>query len=90
MTKIIKIGNSYGIRIPKPLIERANLKNAEIDLQIVENGLLLTPTPNRQNWDTQELRNKAKGIKGESDSKSDSKEDLQQDFLSEDLKDWEW
>ncbi|TNB55112.1 AbrB/MazE/SpoVT family DNA-binding domain-containing protein, partial [Campylobacter helveticus] len=41
MTKLIQIGSSYGIRIPKLLIEKANLRNSVIDLQIVEEGLLL-------------------------------------------------
>ena len=31
MAKIVKIGNSQGIRIPKPLISLANLENQELD-----------------------------------------------------------
>ncbi len=38
--KIIPIGNSQGIRIPKPLIEAAGL-NASLELRVVESGLLL-------------------------------------------------
>ena len=43
MTHIVKIGNSRGIRIPKPLIEQAKLEGKELDLQLVNNGLLITP-----------------------------------------------
>ena len=47
-----KIGNSQGIRIPKPLIQQAHLENVQIDLEVVENGLLLKPIKNqpRETW----------------------------------------
>jgi len=43
MAKIIKIGNSQGIRIPKPIVELANLKNIELDFVVLDSGLLITP-----------------------------------------------
>ena len=43
MAKIIKIGNSQGIRIPKPIIALANLENLELDFVVLESGLLITP-----------------------------------------------
>jgi antitoxin MazE len=43
MTHLVKIGNSHGIRIPKPLIEQAQLEGKDLQLQIVEGGLLITP-----------------------------------------------
>jgi len=43
MAKIIKIGNSQGIRIPKPIIALANLENIELDFVVLESGLLITP-----------------------------------------------
>lgn len=43
MAKIIKIGNSQGIRIPKPLVEIANLENIELDFVVLDSGLLITP-----------------------------------------------
>ena len=39
-TKIIQIGNSRGVRIPKTLIEDAGLRD-EVSLRIVESGLLI-------------------------------------------------
>ena len=43
MAKIIKIGNSQGIRIPKPIIALANLENIELDFVVLDSGLLITP-----------------------------------------------
>ena len=43
MAKIIKIGNSQGIRIPKPIIALANLEDIELDFVILDSGLLITP-----------------------------------------------
>ena len=43
MAKIIKIGNSQGIRIPKPIIALANLENVELDFVVLDSGLLITP-----------------------------------------------
>ena len=42
MAKIVKIGNSQGIRIPKPLISLANLENQELDFVVFGSGLLIT------------------------------------------------
>lgn len=83
MTKLVRVGTSYGVRIPKVFIEKANLKDADIDLKLLKNGLLLTPSKKyRTNWDTQSLRKKAKQDK---DCAT-----LQEDFLSADIKDWDW
>ena len=43
MAKIIQIGNSQGIRIPKPLIAIANLEGKELEYVVMDNGLLITP-----------------------------------------------
>ncbi len=52
MTHIVKIGNSQGIRIPKPLIEQADLEGKELKLQLVKNGLLITPEKKvRDGWE---------------------------------------
>ena len=39
-TRLIRIGNSRGIRIPKALIEAAGL-DASLRMRVVDNGLLL-------------------------------------------------
>ena len=52
MAKIIKIGNSQGIRIPKPIITLANLENQELDFVVLDSGLLITPEKKvRIGWD---------------------------------------
>ena len=43
MTMLTKIGNSQGIRIPKPLIQQAHLENVNLELEVLENGLLIKP-----------------------------------------------
>ena len=43
MAKIIQIGNSQGIRIPKPLIALANLEGKELEFVVMDSGLLITP-----------------------------------------------
>ena len=43
MAKIIQIGNSQGIRIPKPIIELANLGDKELEFDVMDSGLLITP-----------------------------------------------
>ena len=51
MAKIVKIGNSQGIRIPKPLISLANLENQELDFVVMDSGLLITSKKNsRVGW----------------------------------------
>jgi antitoxin MazE len=49
---LTRIGNSQGIRIPKPLIAQAHLENVQIDLEVVKNGLLIKPilSSKRENW----------------------------------------
>jgi antitoxin MazE len=39
-TKLIRIGNSRGVRIPKPLLEQSGLEG-EVRLRIVEGGILV-------------------------------------------------
>jgi len=43
MAKIIQIGNSQGIRIPKPIISLANLENQDLEFVVLDSGLLITP-----------------------------------------------
>lgn len=86
MTMLTKIGNSQGVRIPKPLIAQAHLENVQIDFEVVENGLLIKPIPNktRENWkdNIQDVLAKNKNV-----------EDIAilDEFLDDsDLEDYEW
>ncbi len=51
MAHLVKIGNSQGIRIPKPLIQQAHLEGKELDIHVVNQGILVTPSKKpRENW----------------------------------------
>ena len=50
-TRIIKIGNSHGIRIPKLLLERSGL-GEEVELTVEPSQLVIRPARRpRQHWD---------------------------------------
>ena len=50
-TRIIKIGNSQGIRIPKPLLEQSGLKN-EVELEVEQNRIVIQSVSHpRQGWE---------------------------------------
>ena len=86
MTMLTKIGNSQGIRIPKALIKEAHLENVEIDLEVVENGLLLKPIKKtgRENWEEN-----IKQVLEKNKNKKD--EAILEDFLNDsDLADYQW
>ena len=51
MAQIIKIGNSQGIRIPKPIVSIAKLENQELDFIVLNEGLLIAPEKkSRMGW----------------------------------------
>jgi antitoxin MazE len=49
-TKIIRIGNSRGVRIPKPLLEEAGLED-DVELRVVDSAIIIenVSTP-RAGW----------------------------------------
>jgi antitoxin MazE len=50
-TRIVKIGNSRGVRIPKLLLERSNLAD-EVELEAEDNRIVIRSTRHpRQNWE---------------------------------------
>lgn len=50
-TKLVRIGNSQGVRIPKPLLEQAGLEG-EVRLRVVESGIMIEgATRTRAGWD---------------------------------------
>jgi len=86
MISLIKIGNSQGIRIPKPLIQQAHLEDSDLELEVLENGLLIKPIKNRQreSWkkNIEEVLSHHKDMEDEGYLK---------DFLNDnDLEEYEW
>lgn len=53
-TRLIRVGNSQGIVLPKKLLQQYRL-TGEVDLQPTPEGLLIRPVvkPRRQGWDEQ-------------------------------------
>jgi antitoxin MazE len=50
-TKIIKIGNSQGVRIPRLLLEQTKLRE-EVEMEAQEDQIIIRPiTYPRQGWD---------------------------------------
>ncbi len=48
---LIRIGNSQGIRIPKPLIEHCGLKG-RVEIEVKEGTLVISPVPTvREGWE---------------------------------------
>ena len=48
---IVRIGNSQGIRIPKPLLDQTGIKD-DVDLEVDKNRIIIRPISNpRPGWD---------------------------------------
>jgi len=80
-TRIVRIGNSQGIRIPKPLLEQAGLGD-EVELRLEPEGILLAAaSAPRTGWAeaAQELRERGG-------------EDVLDGFVSSDFdeREWQW
>ncbi len=54
MTTLVRIGNSQGVRIPKVIIEQAQLSDKDLEFKVVDDGLLIQPVKKpRQGWKQQ-------------------------------------
>lgn len=52
-TRLVKIGNSQGIRIPKPLLEQVGM-SGDVQIEVEADRLILRPaTGPRQGWEEQ-------------------------------------
>ncbi len=83
MVHIIHIGNSFGIRIPKTVIQQVGFKeNMELVLKVTKEGLLISPEKRaREGWEQ----------KFKSPIKEPKKPSLLGDFPNEfDRDEWEW
>lgn len=50
--RIVKIGNSRGIRIPRPLLEQTQLED-EVEIQVADNRLVISPVRRaREGWES--------------------------------------
>ena len=83
-TKLIKIGNSYGVRIPKPLIIEYDLHN-DIEIEQSNNSIIIRKSEPevRKDWDTAFK----KMAKNKDDKLIESKSVFSDKFAREE---WEW
>ncbi|MEW6194295.1 MAG: AbrB/MazE/SpoVT family DNA-binding domain-containing protein [Bacteroidota bacterium] len=83
-TKVVKIGNSRGIRIPKSVIHESGLRD-EVELEINDGNIVIKPvSTTRENWDTAFK----KMAKKQDDILLDSEAVLNQSKW--DKEEWEW
>jgi len=80
---IIKIGNSHGIRIPKPIIAQCGFEE-EVEISVQNNALVIKSLKSsRKNWDAAFKRMAASG----DDQLLDSETFIQTEW---DESEWEW
>ena len=84
MATLIKIGNSQGVRIPKAIIEQAQLTDKKLEFKLVDDGLLIQPVKKpRQDWKKQ--FDKANQL-----SEPDNSNQEWLDAPLVDIEEWEW
>ncbi len=50
--RVIKIGNSQGLRIPKPILEQTGIRD-EVEIEVEQDRIIIRPVKNaREGWDT--------------------------------------
>ena len=49
--RVIKIGNSQGLRIPKPILEQTGIMD-DVEIEVEKNQIIIRPVKNaREGWD---------------------------------------
>ncbi len=49
--RVIKIGNSQGFRIPKPILDQTGIRD-EVEIEVDKNQIIIRPVKNpREGWD---------------------------------------
>ena len=80
--RVIKIGNSQGLRIPKPVLEQTGITD-DVEIEVEKNQIIIRPVQNvREGWDA------AFKMMGE---RGDDEPILDENILhSWDEKEWQW
>ncbi len=80
-TKLVRIGNSRGIRLPKPLIEQAGLGD-DVELQVHSDSIIISSVRHpRSGWADAARRAAVRGVDGLLDPATPTRFDEE---------DWEW
>lgn len=72
-TKLIQIGNSYGVRLPKTYIRQLGLDKGTIEISIKKEGILISPVldmPPLEDWDRLFVAAKKAGFDPKTDANS--------------------
>lgn len=79
--KLISIGNSKGIRIPKTLLRQCNIEN-QVELEVKKEGIFIKPvkTTPREGWD--------RAFKSMHEQDDDAL--LVDETIEMEMDDWEW
>jgi len=49
--RVIKIGNSQGLRIPKPILDQTGIRD-EVEIEVEKNRIIIRPVKDaREGWD---------------------------------------
>jgi antitoxin MazE len=81
-TRIVRIGNSQGVRIPKPLLDQTGLEG-EVEIQARENSLVIRPGRKpREGW--------SKAFREMAAAGDDQLLDDVPNLSSFDREEWEW
>lgn len=81
--RVIKIGNSQGLRIPKPILEQTGITN-EVEIKVLKDQIVIQPIKStRQGW---EEAFKSMGERGDDEPLIDDK-NLSHSW---DEKEWQW
>ena len=81
--RVIKIGNSQGLRIPKPILEQTGIMD-DVEIEVVKNQIIIRPVKNaREGW---ENAFKVMGEKGDDQLKIEDENILH----SWDEEEWQW
>ena len=81
--RIIKIGNSQGLRIPKPLLEQTGIKD-DVEIELDKNQIIIRPVQNpREGWGSDFKKMAAEG----DDAPIINDEDISHSW---DEEEWQW
>lgn len=81
--RIVKIGNSQGIRIPKPLLDQTGIKD-DVEIEVDKTQIIIRPISHpRSGWDNA-FRNMAENS---DDALIDGKDNIAHSW---DEEEWQW
>lgn len=78
--RLVRIGNSRGIRLPKPVIEEAGLGD-DVDVRVKDGAVIIKPATRRSGWAEAARRAREQGENGLLDQPTSTRFDDEE---------WQW